>query len=183
MSSLRIDRNFDEASAARDDLLKVFDGIIIEPHDVSETRQQRSGEEPCARGCADERKWFECQLNGRRVGTIARHDVDLEGFDRGIEALFDGRREAMDFINEEHVASFELCQKSGECAFVLDRRTARGVQRDAHLARDDMGERGFTETRRSTKKRVINGFTSTLRSLDKDLQVLTVFVLTDVFVQ
>src|SRR5439155_7885037 len=119
----------------------------------------------------------------RRVRTVARHDVDLKGFDRGIEALFDGGREAMNLVDEEDIVGFELGEEPRERAFVLDRRAARRVERHAHLAREDVRERRLAEAGRAAEKDVIERLATAPRRFDEDLQVLFVLLLADVLVE
>ena len=77
----------------------------------------------------------------------------------------------------------QLGEEPGERSLVLDRGTRRDVDRDAHLARDDVRERGFAEAGRTAKKNVIEGLFSPARGLDEDAEIALVLLLADVFVE
>ena len=82
--------------------------VEIEAHHVAEAREQRRGEQPGARGGADQREGGDGQLVGRGVGAVAGDDVDLEVLHRGVEALFDRGGEPVDLVDEEHVVGLQL---------------------------------------------------------------------------
>ena len=58
---------------------------------------------------------------GRPAGSsgrlaLAQHDVELEVLHRRVEHLFDGSGQAVDLVDEEHVALAELAEDGGEVA-------------------------------------------------------------------
>jgi hypothetical protein len=61
-----------------------------------------------------------------RVGAAIHHDVDAEIFHRGIEKLFDDAAEAMDLVDEEHVAALQRGEDADEILRLLERRTGGG---------------------------------------------------------
>jgi hypothetical protein len=157
--------------------------VVIEANDVAEAREQRRGQETGARRGADHRERLERELDRRRVGAVAGHDVDLEGLDRGVEALLHGRGEAVDLVDEEEIVGLELGEQPGEGALVLDGGAARGVERDAHLLREDVRERRLSEAGRAAEKDVIERLFAAPRGLDEDLEVLLVLALADVLIE
>ena len=64
---------------------------------------------------------------GRRA--LADHDVELEVLHRRIEHLLDRAREAVDLVDEQHVAVVEVGEDRGEVAGALERGPARDPQR------------------------------------------------------
>ena len=70
--------------------------------------------------------------SGRRIelrrGALADDDVELEVLHRGIEDLLDGPTEAVDLVDEEHVALVELREDRREVAGALQRGTRGDVQ-------------------------------------------------------
>jgi hypothetical protein len=61
-------------------------------------------------------------LTERAAGPLADHDVDLKVLQRRIEDLFDDRREAVDLVDEQHVARFEIGQDGGQVAGAFEHR-------------------------------------------------------------
>src|SRR4029079_12904578 len=99
--------------------------------------------------------------------------------DRGVEALLDRGRQAVDLVDEEHVVRLDLGEQAGERALVLDRGAARGVEGRPHLAREDVRERRLAEAGRAAEEDVVEGLLPAARGLAADLQVLPVPGLAD----
>ena len=53
------------------------------------------------------------------AGTLADHEIELKVFHRRIEHLLDRPREAVDLVDEQHVAVLEVRQDRGEIACAL----------------------------------------------------------------
>ena len=102
-------------------MVERFDVVEVEAMDDAEARAQRRGEEAGARGGADEREARQLDLHRPRGGTLADDDVDVEVFHRRVEHLLDRRREAMDLVDEEHFARFEIRDDGDEVAGPLER--------------------------------------------------------------
>ena len=99
--------------------------------------------------------------------TLAHHDVELEVLHRRIEDFFDHPREAMDLVDEEHVALFEVGNDRGKIAGALDRGARGGAHIDLEFARDDVRQRGLAESRRSREQHVIEDFAAFSCCLDR----------------
>ena len=67
----------------------------------------------------------------RATGPFADHDVELEVLHRGIKNLLDHAREAMDLVDEQHVALFEVRDDRRKIAGALDRRPRGRAHVDA----------------------------------------------------
>ena len=59
--------------------------VVVEPGDEAEAVAQRSGDEPGARGRADEREARQVEPDRARARALADHDVEAEVLHRGIE--------------------------------------------------------------------------------------------------
>ena len=64
----------------------------------------------------------------------------------------------MNFIDEQHVARFEVGQERGEIAGPGEHRARSGAKADAKLARDDLRERRLAKTRAADKQHVVERF-------------------------
>ncbi len=116
----------------------------------------------------------------RAAGPLADHDVDLVVLERGIEDLLDHRREAVDLVDEEDVVGLEVGEDGGEVAGALQHRPRGLLQVHAHLARDDVRERGLAEARRAEEEHVVERLLAVPRRGDEDLELLADLRLPDV---
>ena len=137
------------------DALQLLGGVELEPRDDAEAVAQRIGQHAGAGGRADQRERRQVELDRARRRPLADHDVDLEVLERRIEDLLDHRREAVDLVDEEHVVGLEVGEHRGEVARALEHRPRSLAQVHAHLARDDVRERGLAEPRRAEEQHVI----------------------------
>ena len=97
-------------------MLELLDGVEVEADRDAEAVAERRGEQPEARGGADQRERREADLDRARRRALADDEVELEILERRIEDLLDGRRQAMDFVDEEDVALLEVGEERGEVA-------------------------------------------------------------------
>ncbi len=137
----------EHAGAARDDQLEFGDRIEIEPDRNAEAIAQRIGQQPDPRRRADERELRQIDPNRARRRTFADHQVELEILHRRIENFLDRRVQAMNFVDEEHIALFEIGQKRCEIAGLRDHRPRRRAEADAQFLRHDLRQRRLAETR------------------------------------
>ena len=84
------------------------------------------GEQAAAGGGADEREARQVQPHAAGVRPLVDDDVELEVLHRRVEVFLDGLLEAVDFVDEQHVALLEVGQQAGEVAGLLDGRAAGG---------------------------------------------------------
>jgi len=89
----------------------------------------------------------------------------------------------MDFIDEQHVVGFQIGQDRRQVARTLQHRAGSLAQIDAHLARDNVRQRGFAQTRRAEQQRVIKRFAALPGGGDEDFQLAADLFLAHVFVQ
>ena len=148
----------EQACGAVHDFGQIWLRVELEPRDDAEAVAQRVGEHAGARGGADQRERRQVELDRARRRALADHDVDLEVLERRVEDLLDHRREAVDLVDEQHVARLEVGQQRGEIARALEHRARGLAQVDAHLARDDVRERGLAQARRAEQQHVVERF-------------------------
>ena len=76
------------------------------------------------------------KLNGwmRAPGTLTDDEIDPVILHGGIENLFDCGKQAMNLVEEKHLADFERGENRGEIALALEQRTGTGfdARRPAH---------------------------------------------------
>ena len=116
----------------------------------------------------------------RAAGPFADHDVELEVLHRRIEHFLDHRRQAMDLVDEQHVARLQVGQQRGEIAGPLEHRARGLAQVHAELAGDDVRERGLAEARRAEDQRVVERLAALHRRLHEDLELRLDLLLADV---
>ena len=134
-------------AARADDRLEVGDLVVVEPRDETEAIAQRPGDRAGACGGADEREAREVESDRPRRRSLAEHDVELEVLHRRVEHLLDRAWQAMDLVDEQHVALVELGEDRGEVAGALERGSRGDLHLHAELDGDDAGERGLAQTR------------------------------------
>jgi hypothetical protein len=108
--------------AAPHDRFQLLDRVEIEPHGDAETVPQRGGEQAEAGGRGDERELRKIDLDRARRRPLADDEVELEILHGRIEDFLDGRIEAVDFIDEEHVALFEIGEQRRKVTGLGDHR-------------------------------------------------------------
>ena len=89
------------------DALQFGHGVEIEPDRDAEAVAQRRREQAGARRGADQRELGEVDLHRARRRPLADDEVELEILHGRVEDLLDGRVEAVDLVDEQHVALFE----------------------------------------------------------------------------
>ena len=154
-----------------DDALQLRMIVELQPLHDAEAVAQRRGQQPGARGRADQRERRQVELDRARAGTLADHDVELKVLHRRIQDLLDDRAQPMDLVDEQHVVRLQVRQQRREIAGALDHRPRGLSQIDAELVRDDVRERGLAEARRAEDQHVIERLAPVARGLDEDLHL------------
>ena len=78
--------------------------VELQAQQQAETGAQGRGEQSGARGGADEGEGLHVHGVSARGRALADHDVELVVFERGVEDFFERGLQAMDFVDEEHLA-------------------------------------------------------------------------------
>ena len=113
------------ARRALEDRDEVVGLVVVEAGDEAEAVAQRAGDQAGARRRADEREARQVEADRARRRALADDDVELEVLHRGVQHLLDGAREAVDLVDEQHVAVVEVGEDRGEVAGALERGPAR----------------------------------------------------------
>ena len=97
----------------------------------------------------------------------------------GIQHFLDGRLQAVDLVDEQHVARLQVGQDGGQVAGALDHRAGGGAEPDPQFAGDDLGERGLAEARRAVQQHVVQRLAAGAGGLDEDAEVFAGGALAD----
>ena len=173
----------EQARGAADDLLQFLDRVEIEPDRNPEPVAQRRGQQPLPRGRADQREARQIDPDRARRRPFADHQVERAILHRRIEHFLDRRIEPVDLVDEQDVAVLEVGQQRGEVARLGDDRAGGGAEADAHLAREDPGQRRLAEPRRPVEQDVVERLAPALRGADEHPQVLARRLLADELVE
>ena len=111
-------------------------------------------------------------LTERAAGPGADDEVELEILHRGIEDFLDRRIEAMDFVDEQHVARLEIGELGGEVAGLGDDRPGGRAEIDAEFARDDLRQRRLAEAGRPDEQHMVERLAARLGRFDEHFEVL-----------
>src|SRR5438874_3974548 len=167
-----VDLDAEDAGGARNDRLEVGRRVVLEPGDEPEAVAQRPGDEARAGGGPDEREAREIEADRARRRALAQHDVELEVLHRGVEHLFHGARQAVDLVDEEHVALVEVREQRREITGPFDGRARGDVQPHIELGGDDVRQRRLAEPRRSGEQQVVRRLAAARGGLEDDGEVL-----------
>ena len=167
------------ARARHDDLSQFVGVVVVEAFDEAEPVAERARDHAGTGRGTDERERRHRQPDAGRRGPLAHHDVELEVLHGRVQDLFDGPREAVDLIDEQEVAFFELGEDGGEVAGAFERRTGRDVKLHTHLGRDDPGEGGLAEPWGPGEQQVVDRLLAVPRRFEHDDQMFFQFSLAD----
>ncbi len=106
----------------RDDALEILHPVELQSLHDAEAVAQRRGQKPGAGRRADQGEGRQVQLDRARRRPLADHDVELKILHRRIQHFLDDGREAVDLIDEEHIARLQVGEDRGEIAGTLEHR-------------------------------------------------------------
>ena len=178
-----VDADAENPRGAVDDLRQRGDVVEVQAQRDAEPAVERLGEQSRPRRRADERERREVHLHRARHRTFADHHVEAEVLHGGIQDLLDGRGEAVDLVDEEHVLRLEVRQDSREVARPRDHRSGGEAQPGRHLAGHDVRQRRLSEPRRAGEENVVERLAAPARGRQEDGEVLADLVLSDVLGQ
>ncbi len=176
-------RQPEDAGRTADDGGQVLAGVELQALDDAEAVAQRVGQHAGAGGGADQGEGRQVELDRAGSRALADHDVELEVLHGRIEHFLDHRRQAMDLVDEQHVARLQVGQQRRQIARALQHRPRGALDRHAHFLGDDVGQGGLAQPRRAEDQGVVEGFAGASRSLDEQLHLLAHHRLADVFGQ
>src|ERR1700690_4021718 len=111
-----------DARAAVDDQLELRLAVEIKPHRDAEAVAQRIGEQPGTCRGADQGEFGKVDLHRACRRAFTDDEVELKILHRRIKDFLDRRVEAMDLVDEENVAIFEIGEQRREIAGLADPR-------------------------------------------------------------
>ncbi len=167
----------------RHDGCQVGNRIEFQPLHNAEAVAQRVGQHPGSGGGPDQGKGRQIQLDRTGSRAFADHDIELIIFHRRIQNLFDDRRQAMNLVNEEHIARLEIGQQCSQVTGALQHRSGGALDLGTHLLGDDIGQRGLAETGRPEDQHMIQRLATPLGRLDEQFHLLAHGRLADIFRQ
>ena len=94
----------------------------------------------------------------RAARSLADDEIELEILHRGIEDFLDRRIEAMDLVDEENIARFEIGEDRGKIARLRQHRARGRAEIHAEFARHDLRQRRLAETRRAGEQHMVERF-------------------------
>ncbi|CDN43722.1 hypothetical protein BN871_DJ_00040 [Paenibacillus sp. P22] len=165
---------------AGDDERQLVRAVILQPADDSEAVAQRGAEQPGAGRGSDQRERGQVKPHGARAGTFADHDVQAEILHRRVQHFLHGAVQAVDFVDEQHIALLQVREQGGQISRTLDRRAGGRAQVDAELVGDDVRESRFAESRRAVEQHMVESLLAELGRLDEYLEVVLHLGLADV---
>ena len=165
------------------DLHQLLGGVELELRDDAETVTERCGQQACTSRRTDQREVREIQADRARGGVLSEHDIDGEILHRRVQHLLDLTVQAVDLVDEEHIALRKSVQNRGDLARLLDRRPRGHLDIHPELIRDDVTDGRLAESRWAVKQAVIQGLSAVLRRLNIDLQHLLQLTLADIVIE
>src|SRR6185437_6816458 len=159
----------------------ILDPVELEAlHDAEPVAQRRS-QESRAGGRPDQREGRQVQLDRARRRPLPDHDVELTVLHGRIEHLLDDRREAVDLVDEEHVARLQVGQDGREVPGTLQHGPRGLAQTDAELRGDDVGQCRLAESRWPEDEHMIERLGALARGADEDVELRLHLRLPDIF--
>ena len=109
---------------------------------------------------------------GARRRALADDDVELVILERSVELLFEHRLQAMNLVEEKHLAIAQIGKDGGKVALDDEGRTRGLLEADVELVGDDGRERGFSQAGRAEEEHVVQGFAARLGRLEGNGELL-----------
>ena len=156
--------------------------VVPEPEGHAEAVAQRRRQQAGSRRRADEREGRKVDRQRARGGTLAEDDVEPEVLERRIEDLLGGPVEAVDLVDEQHLARLDRRQDRGD-VLLLERRPGDGAEPDAELLADDLRQGRLAEPRRPGEEDVVERLVAPLRRIERDAELLPDPLLADEVVE
>ncbi len=172
MGRLFVDRHVENAGRAVHDAREHRSVVVLQVARDAEARPERRGEQAAARGGADEREGRQFDLYRAGRGALVEHDVDLVILHRGVEVLLHDGAEAVDLVDEEHIARREVGEQPRQVARLVQHGTRGDLELRVHLVGDDVGQRGLAQARRAVEQYVVERVAPHEGGPDEDAEVL-----------
>ena len=145
------------------------DVVVVEPERHPEAVAERRRQQTRPGRRADERERRQVERERARRRALAHDDVDAEVLERRVEHLLGGAVEAVDLVDEEHVALLERGQDRRD-VLPLERRAGDGAEADAELLADDVGEARLAEPGRAGEQHVVERLAARERAASRAIE-------------
>src|SRR2546425_7298348 len=109
---------------------------------------------------------------GPATWTLADDDVEFEILHCRIKYLFDVGLQAMDLVDKQHVAEFEIRQYRREVTLQLNQWPCSRPKMRSHFVGDYRRQRGLAEARRTIKQNVIERFAAFSGGLNGNVEII-----------
>ena len=136
--------------------------VELEMVEEAEPLAQRRREEPRPRRRADHRERLQRHVDRPGERAAVHRDVDPELLHRRVNELLDHGPQAVDLVDEEHVALLQVRQDAHQVGRPREGRAAGGLDARAHLGRHHVGHRGLAQAGRPVKEDVLERFAAAL---------------------
>lgn len=181
--SVLIDGDVDDVSGALNDISQVVVRIELKAQKDSETGAERRGQQAGARGGGDEGEGLDVHDVGARTGPLADDDVELVVLEGGVELFFEDGLEAVDFVEEKHLALSDVGKDGGEVALNLQGGAGGLLEAYIQLVGDDAGQGGFAQAGRAKEQYMIEGFAARASGFESDGKLFFGFGLANEFAE
>ena len=178
-----VDLDLEDPGRALDDPLQVLVPVVVEAVDDAEAAAQgrRDAAGPGRR--PDQGELLDLELVAAGARPLADEDVHVEILHGRVEDLLDRGLEAVDLVDEQDLFGLHVGQDGREVAGPLDDRPGRGLDADAHLLGDEVGQARLAQSRGPVEEDVVELLVAFAGRLDEDAQVGLDLVLADELVE
>ena len=145
----------------------------------AEAVAQGLGQQTGAGGGAHQGEWRQVDTHRARRRALADDEVQLEVLHRGIQHFLDGGLQAVDLVDEQHIARLQVGQDGGQVAGALDHRAGGGAEPHPQFASHDLGQGGLAQARRPVQQHVVHRLRPPPCGMDEDAQVFAAGLLPD----
>ena len=135
----------------------------------TKTRTERGGEQTGTGGSTDEGKGVEVYLYRARGRSFIYHDIYPIVLHGGIEILLHHRAQTVDLIDEEHVVGFQRSKQAREVTGFVEDGSGGDFEAYPELVGDDIGEGGFSQSRRAEEEHMVERLMAKFGCLYEDL--------------
>ena len=168
LGGIVVDLDAENACRAAHDRAELAGLVVPEPERHPEAVAQRRRQQARPRGGADEREGRQIDRQRAGGGSLAEDDVEPEVLERRVEDLLGGPVEAVDLVDEEHVARLDRGEDRGD-VLLLERGAGDRAEADAELLAHDLRQRRLPEAGRAREQDVVERLAAPLGRVERDL--------------
>lgn len=183
MGTFIADLNFQNTCRSVEDVFECGNVVIVEVTVDAKPRAQGGCKQAHPCGGAYECKGVQVDLYASRIGARVDHDVDAVIFHGGVQVFFHDGIEAVDFIDEQHIAGIQVGKQTGEVAWFFEDGPGGHAQGTVEFLGDDVGKGCFSQAGRTVQQHMIERIATLFGGLNEDLKVVYNFLLTAEFIQ